>query len=106
MAVGLNVQLTGQALNIWVGEVARDVHQAVNRRADQVVEYFNAVSNAELLAPPFNLPQADIDTLKAVAAALDQLRRIYRGQDPISVDGAPVNKNFRTDIRKVIGTGD
>lgn len=95
---GLSAGMTGDQVQIVAGTIARDLHVALKRTQD-MVEFLNANTNADLLAI-YGITDPDATALRDAYNDLDQLWLVYRGSQALATP-----KNFRQTIRRIFGLG-
>jgi hypothetical protein len=95
---GLSRGISGDQVQITLGTIARDLHQAM-KRTQEGVDFLAANTDQDLLTD-YQISGADAALLRAAYTDLDELWRIYRGADPL-----PAAKNFRQTVRRIFGLG-
>jgi hypothetical protein len=95
---GLSKGMTGDQVQVTLGTQAKNAHKALKDALDGH-DFLQGLSNQELLAD-YGISNADADKLRAGMSALNDLWRIYRGQDALA---AP--RDFRTDTKPIMGLG-
>jgi hypothetical protein len=98
LMAGLSKGMSGDAVQIALGTLARELHLAMKRSQDGV-DFLNLHTNAELLTD-FGITDTDANQLRAAFESLDVLWKVYRGADPLL---AP--RNFRAEVRRIAGLG-
>lgn len=92
-------QLTSADVNGTVGQLARQLYGALdNIRLFQA--WLAATPDATLLAAPFGMAQADINTLKSAMIDADKLRTIFEGTATQAS-----TYDFRTFLKQALGVG-
>jgi hypothetical protein len=88
---------TGLDVNNRAGNVAIHLRDALDDAA-AFKAWLDTKTDGVLLAAPFSLPQADIDTIRSAMSDLNQLNTIYTGAANLSVA-----KDFRTFAKLLTG---
>jgi len=95
---GLSKGMTGDQVQVTLGTLAKAAHKALKDATDGD-DFLKGLSDADLLAD-YGISNADAAKLRAGMSALNDLWRIYRGQDAL-----PVARDFRTDVKPIMGLG-
>jgi len=92
-------QLTAADVNGTIAQIVRQLYGALdNARLFQA--WLVATPDATLLAAPFGMAQADINTLKSTMTDLDQLRQVFEG----TATRTPAY-DYRTFAKQALGVG-
>lgn len=89
--------ITGNEINTQSGQITRSLFTAF----DQIKKFqvwLAATPDATLLAVPYNMTQADINSIKSSFTDLNQLATIFDGTASLAVA-----KDFRTFSKTLIG---
>jgi hypothetical protein len=93
---GLSTALTGQEVQSRLGQIANDLDRLF-ASIEGAQDFFQAHTDADL-QNLFGIGTPDATALRAAYADLEQLRKVYRGQDELT----PA-KNFRLTVREIYG---
>lgn len=92
-------RLSKDQVNDVIGQALLDVNVALTNAAQIKSDFFH-LSDNDLGTNGLGFTADEITLLRAAFDDMEQLYRIYRGQDPL-----PASKNFRQNIRKLWGLG-
>ena len=95
---GLTKGTTGDAVQIALGQIAKDVQQSLEA-VQKAARFMAQNSDAELLAD-YGISSEDAALLRSAISDLDDLAKVYRGQQAVATA-----RNFNQNVRRIVGLG-